>query len=362
MNQSEHANTKRARSKRKSPLPFIILSLAIILAVVGGLRFYLKGVSTYSPKKVIEQYYDCIEQKNYDALCALTGFTADTYNTKEDYIAFLENAYQGGIQKLAIAKSKEKAETATSVFYDTQVNGGAVKTFELKKTGKKEMLFFDTWTLVQPEDLYAHTLTVKGPAGLKLTVNDVPVPTNDVTLGNDGTIAGFSTLEGQSKMPKVHTYTLEGLIKIGSVTATLEDGTPCTVSLEGDSATVTAPIDAALSAHLKELGIAFSKKYAAFITEDAAFSALSPYLYKESTFYESLKTFSNMWFTTHDSFGYENIQVKNETFYSPQHCSLEVSFNYVLKMKSKRVENQVDYQLYFMKVEDDWLIVNLIAL
>ena len=112
MNQSEHANTKRARSKRKSPLPFIILSLAIILAVVGGLRFYLKGVSTYSPKKVIEQYYDCIEQKNYDALCALTGFTADTYNTKEDYIAFLENAYQGGIQKLAIAKRKPRLPPA----------------------------------------------------------------------------------------------------------------------------------------------------------------------------------------------------------------------------------------------------------
>ena len=70
--------------------------------------------------------------------------------------------------------------------------------------------------------------------------------------------------------------------------------------------------------------------------------------------------FYNGWYPDHDSFGFEDVKVDSLLWYDETHVSVKVRFNhFVMHPKYKRRDYPVAYEVYFVKINGEWLVAEL---
>ncbi|MEG0693245.1 MAG: hypothetical protein RR444_09225, partial [Oscillospiraceae bacterium] len=86
------------------------------------------------------------------------------------------------------------------------------------------------------------------------------------------------------------------------------------------------------------------------------------YIYENTSFYQSIKGYSNVWTVEHNTPVFENLTVKNTVEYSKDQFQTEVSFDYVMTKGNIKKVYPTKYILSFIKIGTEFKLANLQSL
>lgn len=341
-------------------IPLLIVTAALFL-----FSKFLYGLEYYSPTVELEKYVQLISEQKYAEAIEFAGFKTDSAKGVKEYTAFLKEYYGDSVKEHVFIERKLQ-RTANDVFYDVSINNKPAMKFKLTKTGVKRLYYFDTWKLSFAGELPSKTLVIHTVPGVVLTVNGTRIG-EDRLLAKPGYSMDYYKDVKDSKYQKldVKTYQISGLLGIASLEAATETGEKCELTLLAEDKKdiqtylVKKPVPASELEAVKARTLAITEKYAEFVAKDAGFSQLTPYLYKNTEFYDNLKGFYNGWFTGHQSYGFENIKYRDIQAYDSTHYKVGIEFDYFVYKSDKRYDYHISYNAYLLKVGEKWLLANL---
>lgn len=332
--------------------------LLTLIIIAVGLAYLWNGLERYeagTPEAALRRYVELLEERNYDALYAASGFHPDSFNCKEDYLAYLERTFEGGLTAAVFVK--KLPEEADFKEYNVYLNQKLVGAVELVPSAEASG---PAWA-ARARVSYRKPFTVTAPAHVEVLLNGEALPPESARM-QETPPKRLSGVQPPELAPRLLCYKVGELLNPPLITARKPDGTPCAVAEEGEGFAVAAPVSAAAESERKALMEQAAKTYAAFITRDATLAALKEYLYDKTEFYSAIQGFSNIWYVTHDSFEYRNVAVSELTELSPEEFTGRISFDYVVKAGGQEHVYPSSYQLSFLQIEGVWKLANLITL
>lgn len=367
MNQTSEGQVQRVdHPKRNIHLGWILAIVIPLLIVIAGLYAFSKflyGVEYYSPTVTLEKYVDMIKTKDYTGAVNYIGLKENTFNSLGDYTTYFQNYYGDSVESYVFTERKLQ-RTEDSVFYDVRINKKDAQKFKLTKTGEKKLFLFDTWKVEMVQAIPTKTVAIQTPPGVALNLNGVAV-TNDYKLATPTySLDFYKNIKDDFKNLSVESYEIKDIVAISSIDAKTAAGDACEVVLQTDkdgivTYIVKLPLPKTQEAEIKARTEVITKKYAEFVAKDVVFSALTPYLYKNTKLYDDLKEFYNGWFTPHTSYGFENVNFFDMQSFDDTHCAVGIEFNYFVYKFGKRFDYHVKYNVYLIKVEKSWLLADL---
>ncbi len=343
------------------------LAFAIPLLIVAGILFafskFLYGIEYYSPSVELEKYVKAVGDRDYAAALEMLGISGTSFNGPDEYAAFFKT-YYGSTVKTYVYVERKLQRTERDVFFDLSINKKPAQKFRLTKTGAKRLFLFDTWKISTADPFPAQSVTIRSVPGVTVTLNGQPVG-DEYLLDDPGfTLDPYKNVKDEKSTIAVRAWRVDGVIAVTSVTAADADGTPCEVELTDDAVGAPvymahAPIPDSRADALKAAALEITKTYSEFIAKDVSFSKLSPYLYKNSLFYDNLLEFYNGWFTGHESYGFENIRYFGLERYDDSHYRVGIAMDYYVYKKDKRYDYDIKYNLYLLKSGEKWLLADL---
>ena len=102
--------------------------------------------------------------------------------------------------------------------------------------------------------------------------------------------------------------------------------------------------------------------YAKYISEDTRFSDLQQYLYRRTDYYKAISSFVNRYFSTHDSYRFDNMHISDLISYGEDvGFTGTISFDYVVTIEGEKSQTYSNtYQMTFLNVNGKWLCSNLV--
>lgn len=251
-------------------------------------------------------------------------------------VAFTETIFKD-LTDIEIVKSNEMNQ-----FFDVCKNGNKlIRVCAIKNE--------DDWQ-VSLEDNYIEPIKIYVPKGAKVYIEDnyMEINKEEVYEGKDR----YSILNDKNIFPTLECYTVSNYIDIPNIKVIYKEK-DCKLIIKDREIDAVLDLSNSEKTELKEVLLNTAKLYARYITNDAKFSELSSFLYKDTEFYKEVRNFFNDWYA-HDDYEFRDVeilgvnQVAENAFYG------EVSFNYILKKGKKEFPFPSKYQIYFIKSSDFW--------
>ncbi len=344
--------------KRNRFLPFLgVYALILLLACIGlllGFSNYLTDYEASTPNSALNQYVDWVKTKNFDAIYTAAGFTETVLNNKQDYLQYLQRVYEGTPKEITLRErpttDKNKQQYAL-YFDDTRVDILELTPHE-DKSG---------WTVV-PQLTYQEDCIIYASPETRITVN-----------GQDISLLGITSVPRQTDLfyglhdtelyPLVNAYTLSGFLNKPTVEALTLSGEVCEILSDADKPNhyfAVPPCSTETQQEQETLAAEAAFTYAKFIARDTVRNALLHLIYKESELYDTIRNFSNAFFTKHDSYEFKNVKVHPIRRFTELDFSCEVEFEpyYTTEEKTYKGET-VHYRITFLKIEEQWKVISL---
>lgn len=177
-NIAKSSNSVNITKKQKSLIIMIIVIIAIIFAIYKSISVML------SPQKIVEDYIQAINSKEYDVLYEIAGFSEDTtFITKEQFKNVIDNAlgdnpisnYNIG-DEISYENGNLTANVPVNIVSDYMQQSVTVK---LTKLQEKKLLFFDNWKVSNMSSLINYTIVkdfkISVPKGTKVNFAGIDV-------------------------------------------------------------------------------------------------------------------------------------------------------------------------------------------
>lgn len=348
----------RFRRKRSRFLPFLgIYALILCLVCVGlliGFANYLTEYEARTPNKALNEYIEWIKNKNFDAIYTAAGFSETVFNGKQDYLQYFERIYAGSPDEIILRErpTTDQNSKQYSVYFDD-------KRVDIVNLIPRQD---DSGWIVVPQLTYHSDCVVYAAPEIRITVNEQELS----LLGITGTAKQtdiFNGLHDSEYYPAVHAYTLSGFLNPPSIEALTLSGEVCKVVTDPkkpNTLLVIAPSSDEKRAEQERLGIEAAFTYAKFIARDAGRNTLLKLIYKKSELYDSIRNFSNAWFSKHDSYEFKNVRVHDIVQFTQEDFSCEVEFEPYYTTEEKTYKGEpVHYRIVFLKNEEQWQIISL---
>ncbi len=209
-----------------------IISLLLVIAIGAVLFLYRDGLMKYESsieEPPLDAYMELIKKQDYETLYASSGFRATELNTKEDYIAYLQQVYSDA-DKLSVV---EEITADKNVRRFSLYNNGTDKLSTLLVTaetvnGKK------TW-YVTTELTYRPAFTITASEDIDLYIGDTQIALlSSDTIQVAEVQSSFFPFATDVPLPTIYTYTLEGMLMPPQITAAGLSGNEC-IRIEGEN-------------------------------------------------------------------------------------------------------------------------------
>lgn len=330
---------------------YTFFSLALTALALFGLWKLLAQYEASRPAVVAEKMAAALALGQLDSL---EPALAEQQSPFADAAA-LETALRGRLEGTQIA-SRSDPENPDS--YLLTSDGQPFARVTLEPDGRQGMVGFPKWKAGSTSLLWQLTeeYTVTAPRQASVTLNGQPLAPEE---GESGQLDGYKGLPEGMAAPELVRWTLRAAGQ-PQLTASMEGSGECRVDWQGSAATVYLPASEELQQQLAPLAEEVSRLYARFITQDATFTQLAAHLIRGSTFYTSLTQFYNGWYTNHDSYQFENLELSDFQLYSPDHLSCRIKFDYTVHRGSRQYDFPSAYILYFQHTGDGWKLANLV--
>lgn len=335
----------------------VYLAVWIVLIAVGLWFFYvyLDRYEAATPNAALNNYVKWIQTENYEAIIAASDFEETVLNTKEEFVKYLSRLFEGDTTTLAVRErvtSNDDRKEYSLYIEDKRVCG--LSLIHNPKWGETAWSYVTEIQYQEPTVIYAAD-TVR----LEINGTDVSL------LGITGTPAAdtiLGSVDDPSALPCVYAYTLNDLLNPPTIEALTLGGDSCQVVMTADNTyCVYTPTDEAVRTKHEELAKSTAFTYAAFVGKDAARSDVLKLVYKDSALYDTIRNFSNGWFTKHDSYEFKDVSITNYAQFTSTDFSCDVSFTPVYIRNNKKLENAPFHcRLSFVLMDDQWKLVSLV--
>lgn len=346
--------TQPKKSRRKGRfsrfLFFWTAGLAVIVVLLlVQLWAALAKYESAIPEAAVMQFLKTVQKADEQQLLEQSGFALSPYEKPGAYRDAVAASLQGipaDRDVLRFAKQQKEGTCTVKV-----IAPDASVTLELteKESGG--------WT-VRPPLPETQSCTILAPSHVAVTVNGQPLSAEQSTGSRAAT--GYDDL---AEAPQVLEYKLDGLLAAPEVTAALADGTACTVQTGKDGAVeVTAPIPAAQLQELTDFAWNTAHAYVRYISRDAAFGEVDPYLYPDTPLREAVRTFDTYWYTDHSSATFANEELLATGSVGDTCCWVELKLEYLVDIGYREVTIPVHYRFYAAQLDGAWKLVSMESL
>ncbi|WP_312640892.1 hypothetical protein [Hydrogenoanaerobacterium sp.] len=336
-----------------------IFFAVLLIAIAGGLFYlwgYLERYEANTPNAALQRYVDLLKAGDYETIYATSGFEETRFAGKEEYINYIKTLYKGKLDNASFIKKASK--TPDTQLYDLYLDKKRAGSLEVVPSAVGSA---HRWAARAPLN-YFGSVTIDAPSHVKVLVNGKELTGSEI-ISRDRAVEYYKGVHQQELAPKQMRYEVKGLLLPPTVTAQKNSGEPCMVAeTSKTNYYVLAPVNTAKQKQHQELLEKAAKTYAAFITQDASFSELWQYLNVQTEFYNAIKDFYNGWYIPHDSYECRNIKISELTEFSENDFTGNISFDYVIKKGTQEYVYPSSYQLSFIKLEEQWKLVNIVTL
>ncbi len=347
--------------KKKQRPRFLIglgIYFGIMLVIIGIALFFLNTFLTNyeaaTPNAALNQYKEWVRQKDYEAIYKSSGFEETTLNTKDEYLQYLERLYGGDPKEITLRERISTDDTVKqySLYYDEERVSILVLTQNSDHSG---------WQ-VTTQLVYQEPFTIYAGTETRITINGEDIGLLGITTESaQETI--FTGTENTTIYPAVNRYVLKDLLNPPEIEALTLSGESCTVLQDENDPYIFRIIHSPSEEEQKtqeELAKTVATTYAAFVARDASRTTLLKYVYKNSSFYQAIRNFSNSWFTAHESYEFKNVELINDIRYTDADFTCEVKFQPIYVRNGKNFEGEpAHYRMTFLKTENEWLLLSL---
>lgn len=353
LNEIAEREKKKINASNRNFLIFLTKFFLILIAA-GYLFMFLvwNGLQSYeknTPNGAMMQYVSLLRQEKYDKIYegSNDGFTQ--LNRKEDYIAYLQEIYGDADLKNAVF-SKKAYSDSEFLYYDLIIDNTTLSTLELRYLSEDQR--WVARTVVSSRNFYLDVL------------GDPTIYVNNVQLDNtyrteeSVNARNYENLYDTNVAPKISRYHIDNLVTVPEVTVGESEQYKVVKDAIKDQFYVGYPPSAAFEATATDLIRTTATTYARYISEDAKFDELRALLYRRTDFYKAISEFNNRYFSTHDSYHFDKVQVSDIVSLGEEEGFIgTVSFDYTVNIEAKDISQTYanTYQLTFLRVSGKWL-------
>ena len=352
----------------KAALFLVLLMVPLGIGVLGMLWDFLEEYQESLPENAAQQGLMLFENQQLEALAPYFSYTPHPLEAEGNFAQAVEQYFapkEGGKGEYSLIP---KVGTGSEKRFVVALDGVQIAELVLTPSGKTQRYQLDTW---QISDIEVSPISGKygveilAPAGIQLTINANDLSQDymvDNAVAMD--VSGYRELPEGYGQPTYIRYRVEGLLQMPQVEAQAVDGGSCALNLteEKDGIAYYEVIHYASEEFASASGVKaenVAKLYAEFITKDASFGELLPYLLENGSLYNHLYGFSNAWYITHDANAFENLEMDNFILYDASHYSCNIQFDYYIYMGSKSYQYPTAYTLYFVREGEQWKLASL---
>lgn len=344
---------------------FAIFVLLDVLLMAAGLSWLWMNLDSYEKSQVIrgaEQGAQLFRERDYAEIRQKSGFTPSRFAAEQEMDQYLAQKLEGAgeIHCVKLRSSGKQAEYA--IKSGDQMLAKAV----LQKSETADRFGRSHWELNQLEEVFeeSESYTICAPQNVTVTVNGQKLTEEE--LKDDAQIPqGYRGLGENMPKPLQYLYEVSGLLQEPQVSADAGEGLCCEVRSDPQNPRQLTVVVRPDAQQVEELGpyvLNAAKTYARFITQDAAFGELSQYLVKNSKFYDSVRTFYNGWYVTHDSHRFADEKTEEWMWYDQTHLSCRVSFLYTIQKGQRTFEYPSAYEVYLANTQSGWQVTDMVVL
>lgn len=333
----------------------LILTTLLSISMVFALNYlwdYLEAYEKQNPARIAENYAQKLLEGDFSQIIETSGFQANEFNDEKMLSKYISTLANGNISSIKVFKTGNDGKTLK---YGLFCGEKEILSFSLSPDGKKDKFGLEGWKIATEKISGKKQAKIIAPKGAKVYIGNTAV-SDRYLKENQHSISAYSVLLNQELAPQFSTYEVSGLLNEPEISAALENGEKCKISKQDDSFLAYPEVSKEFENEAKEVVQTAAIKYATYTTQDISFDELSPYLFKESSFYKKIKDFKNEWQPEH-TFEYSNVSITNIVKYDETHFSADISFKYTLKRKYRENSYDVNYSMAFIKSDGQWKLV-----
>lgn len=334
--------------KMKTGLGIALLTLLTVGSVTGGYLFVSSAQRSFMeaeadmPESAISTYLGQIKKADYSGIYENSLIVAPHYNSREDYVAKLEEIYQD-VDTSKIRYHDQSTDTETR--YALVLDGKYLASVKLVQST-------DGKWIASTEFSGNQNYILEVPTGETVVVNDIELSREQMI--EEGVVASnFSGLKNTNDAPHVDKYELNNLL--GEPKIALQSGEETTTLKD----VITGHLFMGKPADNADYANVFSsaaKTVASFPAKEGNLASVGAITIQASEFYERIATMQNQWFSDHHTSNFSNMNVRNIIQQSEDTMVGYVTFDYYAANSEVNRTWNAGYQITFMKVNGDWKI------
>ncbi len=345
----------KPKKKRKHlfKIGLLIYFLILMIACTVGLIWLNNQLINYenaTPNGALNTYIEWLKNKDFEAIYENSALQETTFNDKDQILRYLSDTYGGDPEEIHLRErvSTDADKKEYAVYYDKTRQGIVT----VVKTD-------DRWEIT-PNLVYLPAVTVIAESDARITVNGQDIAFLDIpkTEVQNTVYAGITKTD---ILPTLYAYTFEGLLNPPTIEGLDLHGNTYTVTASDDGMQYTlVKTNVDKQTDYETLATEAATTYAKFVAKDATRNALLEYVYKNSTLYQTIRNFSNSWFSTHEGYEFLDLKVSDFSQYTDRDFSCDVSFKPTYVRKGKTYEGEpVHYEVAFIQANDTFLMYAL---
>lgn len=331
----------------------LIYFLVLMIAASAGLIWLNNSLIDYenaTPNGALNNYVDRLKSGNFEAIYQDSALQETTFNNKEQILLYLSNTYNGNPNDIRLRErvSTDADKKEYAVYYDDTRKGIITVT---KTDGR--------WQIT-PNLVYLPPVTLIAESDARITVNGQDITFLDIPKEEVQSLV-YTGINQTDILPTLYSYTFEGLLNPPIIEGVDLNGNAYTATASNDGAQYAlTKVVADKQAEYETLAIDAATTYAKYIAKDATRNTLLTFVHKKSTLYQTIRNFSNSWFSTHESYEFLDLKVSEFKQYTDRDFSCDVSFQPTYVRKGKTFKGEpVHYQVAFIQTGDTFLMYAL---
>ncbi len=353
---------------RRLRRPYPVFALALLALTLALWAYLWTGLASYEagiPKNLMQQLVRAMEAEALEeGTCAKTletyGSDLSQETIRENGLALADLIRDKELSQRKIAPWKGPGELAYHILAD----GKEVALAVLETDPRKGILGLARYRVANVQGTL--DLTVMASPGVQVYAGETLLTRED--RSEEGQVPQdlrkwADSAQNQLKIPRYDVYLLKGLFQMPRIRGV----DPSKRTVDGvfsapDRVVVGLPLDPALMEEVGERAVAITHKYSNYMSDDLAWSGFKGYLVDTAPVYDRLRTLEVNWYTLHDSYRFENMEISGWIQYSEQLISLRTTYDYVIVGQGKVTTYKTDLT-YYLALEPDgkWRVAEMIV-
>ena len=334
--------------RKVNPIASIIVLLVTLAACFGGSYIYLQNAKkefaaaeSELPESALTAYLEKVEKKDFDGLYEDSLIISKHLNSKDDYIAKMEEIY-GDVKVSDI----EYAEVEGTSEYKLASNGKYLATVELLQNSDGSYI---ASTIFSGDNNYV----LEVPTGLQPVVNGITLDNSYLTESNV-VASNFDGVESNESAVKVDKYALDNLLSYPESISVVEDSSYVGIQ---DALSNTIFVGKSTT-DLDDTFTSYAVTCAKFPAQEASVSDVAAISIRNSDWYSRISGMQNTWFTSHSVSNFSNVNAFDVIQQSDDTAIGHVSFDYYASNGEVDRTWHGGYQMTLIKESGTWKIAS----